>query len=120
MANPTPPGLEYLTQIDQLLVKQKVEMLEAFLGCETNNKYEIKNTMGQDVYKAKEDNDCCNRNFCGPLRSFEMGITDASGNEVIHLSRPLACQDFCFPCCLQSMEVSAPPGNVIGTIEQQW
>lgn len=28
---------------------------------------------------------------------------------------------FCsFPCCLQTMEVSAPPGNVIGRIEQEW
>lgn len=27
-----PPGLEYLTSIDQLLVKQKVELLEAFTG----------------------------------------------------------------------------------------
>ena len=44
-----PPGLEYLTMIDQLLVKQKVEMLEAFTGFEGNNKYVVKNTMGQQV-----------------------------------------------------------------------
>lgn len=44
-----PPGLEYLTQIDQLLVKQKVELLEAFTGYETNNQYTIKNSLGQNV-----------------------------------------------------------------------
>ena len=65
-----PPGLEYLTQVDQLIVKQKVELMEAFTGCETKNKYTIKNTMGQDVYKAKEDTDCCIRMCCGPTRPF--------------------------------------------------
>lgn len=49
-----PPGLEYLTQVDQLLVKQKVEMLEAFVGFETANKYTIKNSMGQKIYYSKE------------------------------------------------------------------
>lgn len=44
-----PPGLEYLTTIDQLLVKQKVELLEAFTGFETNNKFSIKNSLGQKV-----------------------------------------------------------------------
>lgn len=44
-----PPGLEYLTSIDQLLVKQKVELLEAFTGFETNNKFTIKNSLGQKV-----------------------------------------------------------------------
>lgn len=49
-----PPGLEYLTQINQLLVHQKVELLEAFIGFETKNKYHVKNSMGQKVYTASE------------------------------------------------------------------
>ncbi|XP_075160275.1 phospholipid scramblase 1 isoform X3 [Haematobia irritans] len=115
-----PRGLEYLTSIDQLLVKQKVELLEAFTGFETNNKFSIKNALGQKVYYAIEDTDCCTRQMCGPARPFEMKIFDNFRNEVMHLHRPLACSSCCFPCCLQSMEVSAPPGNVIGTIEQEW
>ncbi|XP_055607416.1 phospholipid scramblase 1 isoform X1 [Uranotaenia lowii] len=115
-----PPGLEYLTSIDQLLVKQKVELLEAFTGFETANKYTVKNTLGQKVYWAAEDTDCCTRNCCGPARPFDMKILDFYQNEVMHLNRPLRCQSCCFPCCLQTLEVSAPPGNVIGTVEQDW
>lgn len=48
-----PPGLEYLASIDQLLVHQTVELFEAFTGFETNNKYEIKNTLGQKVMRPK-------------------------------------------------------------------
>ena len=44
----------FLFQIDQLLVKQKRELLEAFIGFETKNKYSIKNSLGQKVYYAKE------------------------------------------------------------------
>lgn len=115
-----PPGLEYLTSIDQLLVHQKVELLEAFTAFETANKYTIKNTLGQKVYWAVEDTDCCTRNCCGPARPFDMKILDFYQNEVLHFNRPLRCQSCCFPCCLQTMEVSAPPGNVIGTVEQNW
>ena len=42
-----PHGLEYLTQLDQLIVKQKIEGLEAVLGFESQNKYIIRNSMGQ-------------------------------------------------------------------------
>ena len=45
-----------------------------------------------------------------------MNITDMQGQEVIHLKRPLRC----LPCCLQELEVSSPPGTVIGKIEQKW
>ncbi|XP_017786101.1 PREDICTED: phospholipid scramblase 2 [Nicrophorus vespilloides] len=115
-----PPGLEYLTMIDQLLVHQKVELLEALTGFETNNKFTVKNSIGQKVYYAVETNDCLTRNCCGPMRPFDMIIMDNFRNQVMHLHRPLACDSCCFPCCLQSMEVSSPPGTVIGTVEQEW
>ncbi|KAM4537148.1 phospholipid scramblase 2-like [Odontesthes bonariensis] len=115
-----PPGLEYLTQIDQILIHQKVELLEAFIGFETNNQYEIKNSLGQKIYKAKEKNDCCTRNCCGSLRSFDMKIKDTMDREVIRLIRPFRCVSCCCPCCLQEMEVQAPPGTTIGYIQQDW
>lgn len=80
-----PPGLEYLSMIDGLLVHQKVELLEAFVGFETNNKYTIKNSVGQKVYYAVEDNDCCTRNCCGPMRPFDMKIMDNFRNEVTNI-----------------------------------
>jgi len=120
-----PPGLEYLTMIDQLIIKQRLEMLEAVAGVmgyglETANKYKIKNVLGQNVYKAVEDTECCTRIVCGPARPFDMIIKDNADREVIHLNRPMRCQSCCFPCCLQELEVSSPPGTVIGYVSQKW
>ncbi|XP_062305185.1 phospholipid scramblase 2-like isoform X2 [Osmerus eperlanus] len=115
-----PPGLEYLTQVDQILIHQKVELLEAFIGFETNNQYEIKNSLGQKIYKAKEKNDCCTRNCCGALRSFDMKIKDNTDREVIRLIRPYRCASCWCPCCLQELEVQAPPGTTIGYVSQDW
>lgn len=49
-----PVGLEYLLQVDQLLVQQKPSLLEAFVGWDTNNKYVIMNSANQQVYYAAE------------------------------------------------------------------
>ncbi|XP_017327367.1 phospholipid scramblase 1 [Ictalurus punctatus] len=115
-----PSGLEYLTQIDQLLIHQKVEMLEVLLGWESNNKYLVRNALGQQVFYVAEENDCCNRNFCGRLRSFVLHVLDNTGQEVITLTRSLRC-DSCFcPCCLQELEVQSPPGTPIGYVVQTW
>ena len=100
-----PRGLEYLAQLDQLLIKQKVEVLEVMTGFETANKYKVLNSLGQEIYKAKEQSNCCARNCCGANRSFGMELKDAMGNEVIHLERPLRCTSCLFPCCLQVLEV---------------
>uniref|UniRef100_A0A3Q4I020 Phospholipid scramblase n=1 Tax=Neolamprologus brichardi TaxID=32507 RepID=A0A3Q4I020_NEOBR len=104
-----PPGLEYLTQVGQRKVKPA-----------TNNQYEIKNSLGQKIYKAKEKNDCCTRNCCGSLRSFDMKIKDNMDREVIRLIRPFRCVSCWCPCCLQEMEVQAPPGTTIGYVKQDW
>lgn len=115
-----PPGLEYLAQVDQLLVHQKVEILEAFTGFETNNKYEVVNTLGQRVYVAAEDTNFCVRNCCGNSRPFKMKIYDNSTKEVIRMHRYLRCKSCWFPCCLQKMVVEAPIGTVIGYVKQAW
>lgn len=73
----------------------------ALVGFETKNKFTVKNSMGQKVFYAVEQSDCCTRNCCGPMRPFGMKILDNYKNEVIHLERPLACDSCWFPCCLQ-------------------
>lgn len=117
-----PAGLEYLTQVDQLLVKQKIEIFEMVTGMETANKYKVKNSMGQDIYKAEEHSDFCSRQCCGPLRKFNMSITDNMNRNVISIDRPLKCGNFCCPCCgLQQVTVTSPiTGETLGFIKQTW
>ncbi|XP_065841128.1 phospholipid scramblase 1-like [Oscarella lobularis] len=115
-----PPGLEYLTQIDQLLVHQQVELLEMITGWETANKYDVKNSMGQRVYFAAEQNSCFQLQCCGASREFNLTIVDNAQREVIHLYRPLRCTSCCFPCCLQELVVEAPAGQPVGYVKQRW
>lgn len=118
-----PPGLSYLLQVDQLLVKQQIELLEAFTGFETGNKYLVLNTAGQQVFYAAEESGCLSRNCCGPLREFDMVLLDNSSQEVARFRRPFKCTGRCFicwcPCQLQEMEITAG-GVVIGKIQQIW
>lgn len=51
-----PPGLEYLTQIDQMMMNQKFNHLSTFTGYELNNKFVIKNSLGQNVSRLRVDN----------------------------------------------------------------
>lgn len=89
------------------LTKQLIPYyFSVLLGFESNNKYEIKNTLGQRIYFAVEDTDCCTRNFCGPSRPFTIRVMDNLGREVITLQRPLRCSPGCFPCCLQEVNCS--------------
>jgi hypothetical protein len=115
--------------------------LIALTGFETANKYVVKNTMGQQIYFAAEgasasesrchghvtkcknallsiDSDCLTRQCCGSGRPFAMRIVDNSKQEVIHLERPLRCSSCWFPCCLQVLEVQAPPGQIVGYVKQ--
>ncbi|KAM6161004.1 phospholipid scramblase 2-like [Erethizon dorsatum] len=115
-----PPGLEYLSQIDQILVHQQTELLEVLTGFETNNKYEIKNSFGQRIYFAVEDTDFCTRNCCGPARPFTLRVLDNLAREVVTVERPLRCSSCCFPCCLQEIEIQAPPGVPVGYVTQTW
>lgn len=49
-----PPGLEYLTMVDQLIVHELLNVAEVLTGFDMANKYEIKNSVGQNCYYAVE------------------------------------------------------------------
>lgn len=115
-----PPGLEYLTLVDQILVKQKVEVFEILTGCEMKNKYQVQNSVGQQIFFMKEDVDFCTRQCCGPMRPFDMKVLDNAEREVMHLKRPYRCGpcSWCGGCCQMEIEISAPPGQLIGFVKQ--
>ncbi|XP_070381723.1 phospholipid scramblase 2-like [Dermacentor albipictus] len=115
-----PPGLEYLMHVDQLLVHQQIQLLEMIVPFEQENKYVVKNTMGQFIFMAYEKSDLGTRCCCGGRRPFEMSLLDYRSVEVLRLYRPLRCDSCCCFCCLQEMEVYAPPGNIVGSIKQDW
>uniref|UniRef100_A0A3Q3DEV0 Phospholipid scramblase n=1 Tax=Hippocampus comes TaxID=109280 RepID=A0A3Q3DEV0_HIPCM len=91
---------------DICVLHNRVQLAEMISGWEMNNVYTVKNTLGQQVFVATEENDVFTMQACG--------------QEILTLARPLRCTMCCFPCCLQELEVRSPPGNPIGFVEQNW
>ncbi|XP_058152392.1 phospholipid scramblase 1-like [Dasypus novemcinctus] len=115
-----PPGLEYLTQVNQLLVRQRLDLLEVLTCLETSNKYEVMNNQGQRIYFAEEKHHCFLLHFCGSWRPFTMTIYDNFGRDVITLYRSLGSSCCWSDCCLQKLKVEAPPGEKIGYVYQSY
>ncbi|XP_046554225.1 phospholipid scramblase 2-like [Haliotis rubra] len=121
MAQGLPPGLAYLGGLPEIKVHQIFDMLEVVVGWERNNRYSICNSGEQQFMFAKEDTDCCMRQMCGPMREFNMNITDNQGQQLISLYRPYRCRGSLLWCCyLQELEIQSPPGLTIGTVKEVW
>ncbi|XP_027731874.1 phospholipid scramblase 4 [Vombatus ursinus] len=117
-----PPGLEFLSQLDKILVHQQIELLELMTRFESNNRYEVKNSMGQMVYMVLEDTDDITRNTYHSLRPFVIRVIDCMGREIMRLQRPLR-YTCCCSCCsdtMQELEVQSPPGVPLGYVMQQY
>ncbi|XP_060052921.1 phospholipid scramblase 2-like isoform X2 [Erinaceus europaeus] len=112
------PGLEYLTQINQLLVGERFDLLQVNSHFANNKTYDIKNNRGQRLFFAEEKCNCFLRYLCGPQRPLTMTIYDNSGQDVIKMHKTLGCS-----CCwanyyLQKLKVIMPPGETIGYVYQ--
>uniref|UniRef100_UPI00358F470D phospholipid scramblase 2-like n=1 Tax=Myxine glutinosa TaxID=7769 RepID=UPI00358F470D len=118
-----PPGLEYLTQIDQLLIKQKKEVMEVIFNFHTRNTYEISNSLGQHLWTAREESSCCARLCFGRYRPLTLSVKDNLENKPLFLIRPFRFpMGLCCWCnlCLAEMEVQGHDGTVLGFVRQQW
>ncbi|XP_063417102.1 phospholipid scramblase 1-like isoform X2 [Mytilus trossulus] len=92
------PGLQYLTSLDQVFVKQHIDMME--------------------------ESDKWNRQLQGPDRGFNLRVLDNTSQEVMRFSREHIC---CGGCCCgyceslrQVLTVEAPVGDVIGYVRQEF
>lgn len=111
-----------------VMVKQKVELLEAFTGFETQNEYHVLNEQGVQIASCKEDTSCLNRQCCGSNRSFELELKTNADVPLLHIERPhcsFSSYWLCFPlipqvCCLNDLDVKDANQNVIGRVVQKW
>ncbi|KAL3290076.1 hypothetical protein HHI36_023445 [Cryptolaemus montrouzieri] len=108
----SPPGLDYLSTIDQFLLQQN----DIF----AKNKFNVLNSHGQNIFLAAENSTICGYACCSSHRRYEIKIMDNFGKEVMHLYHPQNCVLCCFPPFLQRIEVFSPPDNLIGTVEQDY
>ncbi|PAV88206.1 hypothetical protein WR25_05226 [Diploscapter pachys] len=117
-----PSGLEALAHLDQIIIKQKIEKLEAILGYETKNKYSLRNTSNYELFYAAEESDCCSRNFLGKYRTFIMHIRDNLNKEVITVYRPCKCcsgNEMC-ACCGDSCRDECTISTQQGVVAKIW
>ncbi|CAL8068610.1 unnamed protein product [Calicophoron daubneyi] len=120
-----PAGLEYLAKVDQILVKQKIEILEVLTTLEVTTRYQCLNTVGQGVYNCIEETTQFDRCCFGPRRPFTIHFLNNSSKEVITATRkrkrawfPLFCS--CSGCCLDELSVEAPAGMPVGSVRQMY
>ena len=111
-----PPGLEYLTQLDQVWVKQTKDLLEMVLPWEVANSYRVFNAHHQQCYYAFEVSNVLCRQYCGTKRSFSMKISDNAGQLIFSVDRPWACWSQFI--CDDEVTVSMPDGSVLGKVSQ--
>lgn len=140
--------MDSLAACQGIYVKQQIELVEALTGCETKNKYKVHawdpvrgaedvdaGRLMPELFKAKEESECCERICCGPIRSFTMRIGhEANPADHLLLLRPFKCTCFClarpllrivhpalgdlgevyspFVCCAYRFIVRAPTGVV--------
>lgn len=119
-----PPGLEYLTTLDQVIVKQQKDLLEAFTGWQQANKYRVLNNQGQQIFFAMEESEVCMRQCCGANRGFDLHITDNMQQEVIKVHREFMCCAGCSWCagadaCAFTVDIQAPVGSQVAYIRQE-
>ncbi|BET00228.1 Scramblase [Nesidiocoris tenuis] len=107
------PGLEYLSTLDTLYVRQKIQFLEIFTGWDTRNQYTVQNNNMEKLFHAVESRPKSQFYCVGAFRAYDINIIDNSKKVVVSMHRSA---NRCFP---EKRQVFSPATNRIGAIEEQ-
>lgn len=113
-------GLDFLMDVNQLIIQQSVELADLIANVSSENRYTVKVPRGDTIYYATESSENFQRTCFGSGRSFSMRLYDRTQQEAIHFKRRLACGNCTFWCYLQKMEIWVPPGELVGTVSQNF
>jgi uncharacterized protein YxjI len=106
--------MEKLNNHNLISVNQKVELLEAFTGFETKNKYQILTEKGEQLYFAAEESSFLGRLFLKKMRPFQVHILDISGKAILSLKCPFR---FFFR---ETSIVSKIDGQILGNVKRRF
>ena len=76
-----------LTQIQEMVIEQKVEYLEAFTSFETKNRYRVADTQGRTLLFAFEESGLMWRFFLSSRRPLKLQILDENSQPVMYAQR---------------------------------
>ena len=110
---PREPKMLDLTQQDELIIQQRVEMLEAVIGIESRNKYAVLTPDGEQIFYAYETSNDLARIFLKGHRGLEIHVVDSDG-------APVLTADRAFFWFRPEMNVRDGDGRYIGTLNRQW
>ena len=84
-----------------------------------NVKFDVLNNQGQLLYRADEQSNACQRDCIPASRGCTIYVKDLQGGDLLVLNRDGRYCACCFPCCcLPAVVVEAPPGHLIGKIQE--
>jgi uncharacterized protein YxjI len=110
----------YLTNATSFHVKQKVELAEVLLGWETENRYTVMDQLGNKIFYVGEESNMCGRQLCNASRAFTLTVKDVTGQTVLVMDRPLDCSCFCGLLFPDTVQVSTPNGQLLGSITESF
>ena len=104
-----PDALKEISESQEVVIEQKIELLEILSGCETPNRYNVylldREKVKKFLFKCKEESNWFCRNCCpSDLRSFTMSMihilsTNKKGKHnkktLLNLNRPFLCSCLC-------------------------
>ncbi len=76
-----------LANHSELMIRQRVERLEAFTGFETANRYTVMTPAGEELFYAQEESGTIGRIFLKSHRPLTLRISDRSGNDLLVANR---------------------------------